>query len=92
MAHTSGDELVLGFGLSLSVLLFITVAVTFVMVTTLVKLVRNKRANHKIVKELTQIKVDTIYDEIVTRSPPGSPGVDTEKNIAYENIKVIKAV
>ena len=45
--------------------------------------------NRKILKKLN---VNAIYDEITNNTPPGSPGVDTEKNVAYEKVHVMKVV
>ena len=81
--------MVLVLSVSTSTLLFVIVIIASAMVTAITFLVRAKLVNRKILKKLN---VNAIYDEITNNTPPGSPGVDTEKNIAYEEVHVMKVV
>ena len=40
--------------------------------------------NRKILEQLSQIKGSALYEEIVCKTLPGSPSVDIDKNIAYD--------
>ena len=84
--------MVLALSVSTSTLLCVIVTITSIMVTAIALLVRAKQVNRKIVKELTQAKSNAIYDEVANNAPPGSPGVDTEKNVAYERVDVVKVL
>ena len=59
------------------------------MVTAITLLIRAKLVNRKILKKLN---ANAVYDEITNNTTPGSPGVDTEKNVAYEEVHVMKVV
>lgn len=89
--HTLGDKIVLVLSVSTSILIFVIVVMVSAMVTAIVLLAQAKLVNRRILKELNANST-AIYDEIANKSPPGSPGVDTEKNVAYETVHVMKVV
>ena len=80
----SGGDFGLISAMSVSSLVVITLISTTVMATVILLLIRAKAKNHRVLKELAQAKATAIYEEIVDKTPPSSPGVGTEKNVAYE--------
>ena len=88
--YYSGGEFGLGPIMSTSFLLVAVMLTTSIMTIVIILLIRAKGRNQKILKQLAKAKASAIYDEIVDKSPPGSPQVGTETNVAYEQVaKVI---
>ena len=67
-----------------SALIFITLVTTIIITILIVMLTRVKGNNKKILEQLSQAKGDAVYEEIVCKTPPGSPSVDIDKNVAYD--------
>ena len=67
-------------------LIFVTLVAAIVITILMVLLTRVKRKNKKILEQLRQDKGNTVYEEIVCKTPPGSPSVDIDENIAYDRV------
>ena len=51
---------------------------------------QSQRKKPKDTKQLAKAKANATYDKIVDKTPPGSPQVGTETNVAYDQVtKVI---
>ena len=63
--------------------------VTAVIITVLVVLVTRVRSNNKkILEQLRQAQGNAVYEEIVRKTPPGSPtSSNIDENIAYDRVK-----
>ena len=67
----------------------IAIIILLLETTILIKCIRDNIKLKKVILDTKELS-NTIYDEIADRSPPGSPCVGTESNIAYEQaIKVV---
>lgn len=79
------------FGISsaipVSVLTFVAL-VTAVIITVLVVLLTRVRSNNKkILEQLRQVQGNAVYEEIVCKTPPGSPtSSNIDENIAYDRV------
>ena len=80
------------FGISsaipVSVLTFVAL-VTAVIITVLAVLLTRVRSNNKkILEQLRQAQGNAVYEEIVCKTPPGSPtSSNIDENIAYDRVK-----
>jgi hypothetical protein len=48
---------------------------------------RAKRNNNKILEQLRPAQGNAVYEEIVCKTPPGSPSVNFDENVAYDRVK-----
>ena len=81
-----GHDFNLSSALSVSVLILVTLVTAGIITILIVILMRVKRNNRKILEQLSQVKGNALYEEIVCKTPPGSPSVDIDKNIAYDRV------
>ena len=73
--------------ISISVLGFAIMVAAVIITLLLVWLTRVKR-NKKTLEQdrQAQPQESAVYEEIVCKTPPGSPSVDIDKNIAYDRV------
>ena len=72
--------------ISVSMLIFVILVATMIITILMFLLTRVKRNNKKILELLRQEKGNAVYEEIVCKTPPGSPSVDIDENIAYDRV------
>ena len=71
-----------------TILLFavVTLTATVIIIIVVTFLIISKRDNKKLKEDLRHTKANAVYDEVMDNIPPGSPSVETEKNVAYEQV------
>ena len=82
----TGHDFNLSSASSVSVLILVTLVTAVIITILIVILMRVKTNNRKILEQLSQAKGNALYEEIVCKTPPGSPSVDIDKNIAYDRV------
>lgn len=68
-------------------LVFVTLASAIIIAILIVLLNRVKRNNIKTLEQLRPVQGNAVYEEIICKTPPGSPSVSVDENVAYDRVQ-----